>query len=232
MAKEPARPCSSQQSQPQRFCCPSLAALNYKCRSNGTMIHTPSGFPSSSSPSRYGKYLLSIAHTIADREKMSSLRPLTRTTLAAMDEKPADLNIPDNYVAYTLRNQKPLPPITWRNWYKEIDYISVAALTLTPTIAIYGMFTVKLQWQTAVWSFIYYFVTGLGTFSWSFIRLHSSDDAYFRYHCGLSPSLGAPGVQRVQGPPIFSCPGGCWRRPGLHQVVVAWPSRPSSLHRH
>lgn len=88
--------------------------------------------------------------------------PRTKSTTEVVDEKPADLNIPDNYVSYTLRNQKPLPPITLKTLHKEINYISLGALTITPMLALYGAFTVKLQWQTAVWSVIYYFITGLG----------------------------------------------------------------------
>jgi stearoyl-CoA desaturase (delta-9 desaturase) len=82
----------------------------------------------------------------------------------SLDDKPVDLNLPDNYVAHTLRNQKALPPITWNNWWKEINTLTFAILTLTPAIAIYGAFTVKLQWQTAVWSVVYYFITGLGAY--------------------------------------------------------------------
>ena len=78
------------------------------------------------------------------------------------EEEPADLNIPDNYVAYTLRTTKPKPPVTWDNWYKELNYLSLAILTLTPTIAIVGAFYVKLRWQTLLFSVFYYFVTGLG----------------------------------------------------------------------
>jgi stearoyl-CoA desaturase (Delta-9 desaturase) len=77
-------------------------------------------------------------------------------------EIPADLNIPDNYVDYTLKNTKPLPPITWNNWWKELNYLSLAILTITPAISLYGAFTTKLRWQTAIFAIFYYFVTGLG----------------------------------------------------------------------
>ena len=76
------------------------------------------------------------------------------------------MNIPDNYVAWTIKNQKPLPPVTWENLFRELNYLSLAILTITPTIAIIGAFTVKLRWETAVWSVIYYFITGLGELIW------------------------------------------------------------------
>jgi stearoyl-CoA desaturase (delta-9 desaturase) len=77
-------------------------------------------------------------------------------------ELPADFNIPDNYVDYTLKNTKPLPPITWNNVWGNINYLSLAILIMTPSIALYGAITTKLRWQTAAFSVFYYFVTGLG----------------------------------------------------------------------
>ncbi|KEI42080.1 uncharacterized protein L969DRAFT_83942 [Mixia osmundae IAM 14324] len=68
----------------------------------------------------------------------------------------------ESYVQTTLAKEKPLPPITWQNWYKEINVISTLALTVVPMIAIYGCFTTKLTWQTALWSLAYYQWTGLG----------------------------------------------------------------------
>ncbi|KZT11179.1 delta9-fatty acid desaturase [Laetiporus sulphureus 93-53] len=81
---------------------------------------------------------------------------------AKFSQEPIDLNIPDNYVAWTLKHQKPLPPITWSNWWKELNTLSVAILILVPVISIYGVLNVPLCWQTAVWSFLYYFITGIG----------------------------------------------------------------------
>jgi fatty-acid desaturase len=36
------------------------------------------------------------------------------------------------------------------------------ALTVTPALTIYGLFNVKWNTYTAIWSVVYYFVTGLG----------------------------------------------------------------------
>jgi len=94
--------------------------------------------------------------------------PLSASDAATIDkdlravELPADLNIPDNYVDYTLKNTKPLPPVTLNNWWKELNYLSLAILTITPTIALYGAFTTKLRWETAIFATIYYFITGFG----------------------------------------------------------------------
>jgi hypothetical protein len=78
------------------------------------------------------------------------------------EETPADLNLPDNYVSWSLKNQKPAPPITLGNLLQNIQWVSFIVLTVTPSLALYGALTVKLRWETAVWSVIYYFITGLG----------------------------------------------------------------------
>ena len=78
---------------------------------------------------------------------------------------PIDVDTPDNYVAWVLKNQKERPPISWDNWWKELNYLSLAIVTVTPAIAICGALAgVPLRWQTAVFSVFYYFVTGLGEF--------------------------------------------------------------------
>lgn len=58
--------------------------------------------------------------------------------------------------------EKPLPPITWRNVHKNINWVSFVVLTVVPILSFYGAATTKLQWQTALWAVIYYFYTGLG----------------------------------------------------------------------
>ncbi|KAH7105195.1 hypothetical protein BKA62DRAFT_691981 [Auriculariales sp. MPI-PUGE-AT-0066] len=73
-----------------------------------------------------------------------------------------DKNQVTNYVQHTLATTKELPPITWNNFYKEINWLSLSILTITPTIAIVGFFTTPLLLKTFIWSVIYYFITGLG----------------------------------------------------------------------
>lgn len=66
-----------------------------------------------------------------------------------------------NYVRRTLAKEKPLPPITWRNVHKNINWISFLALTIVPVLAFYGAATVPLQSKTAIWAVAYYFFTGM-----------------------------------------------------------------------
>jgi len=94
---------------------------------------------------------------------LSTNPTMTNATTSTKDnDSPIDIDIPDNYVAYTLKTQKPLPPVTWENWYKELNYISFGVLTLTPIIGIVGAFCVKLKWETFLFSILYYYITGLG----------------------------------------------------------------------
>ena len=76
----------------------------------------------------------------------------------------------------TLARTKPLPPITWKNWHKEIQFVSVLALTIVPLLSLYGAFTTRLTWQTAVWSVVYYFYTGLGITAGALLALSSFRD--------------------------------------------------------
>ncbi|KAF9003440.1 delta 9-fatty acid desaturase protein [Cyathus striatus] len=97
-----------------------------------------------------------------------SAPPLTTSSAPAMssrgepDVTPIDLDIPDNYVAYTLKTQKELPPISWQNWHTEISWLSFSILTITPIIGLVGAFVTPLRWPTFWFSVFYYFLTGLG----------------------------------------------------------------------
>ena len=82
--------------------------------------------------------------------------PATHSTL----DEPSDLHIPDNYVQHTLATVPALPPVQLKNILGEIQWVSFFALTLTPLFALYGAFTTKLHWQTALFSVFWYFVTG------------------------------------------------------------------------
>ncbi|KAF9492421.1 hypothetical protein BDN71DRAFT_1451644 [Pleurotus eryngii] len=86
----------------------------------------------------------------------------TETKQTHDDEAPADIDIPDNYVAYTLAHQKSLPPFQWRNWRTEISWISFCLLTLTPLIGLVGAYYTPLQRKTLLFAVFYYYVTGLG----------------------------------------------------------------------
>ncbi|KAH8917053.1 hypothetical protein BT69DRAFT_1355059 [Atractiella rhizophila] len=79
----------------------------------------------------------------------------------AVDSDYVDRALPDSYVQRALRT-KPLPPITWNNWWKEINVVSTTALTVVPLLAIYGALTTPIQLKTFIWAIVYYFYTGLG----------------------------------------------------------------------
>ncbi|KAM0748736.1 putative stearoyl-CoA 9-desaturase [Meredithblackwellia eburnea MCA 4105] len=71
-------------------------------------------------------------------------------------------NSTDNYVRKVLAKERPLPPVTSKNWYRELEVVSTLALTIVPGLAFYGACTTKVQLKTAIWAVVYYFYTGLG----------------------------------------------------------------------
>ena len=79
------------------------------------------------------------------------------------EARPIDLDLPDDYVKQELLKEKDLQPITWDYAIRNLQWLSIAILTITPSIAIYGAFTTELKWQTLAWCVVYYFITGLGT---------------------------------------------------------------------
>lgn len=83
-------------------------------------------------------------------------------TTAKPEARPIDLDLPDNYVQQELSKEADLQPITWDYALRNLQWLSVAILTITPSIAIYGAFTTTLKWQTFIWCIVYYFITGLG----------------------------------------------------------------------
>jgi stearoyl-CoA desaturase (Delta-9 desaturase) len=91
-----------------------------------------------------------------------SSTPSAAMAETAKDSRPADIDIPDNYVAHTLKTTKPLPPVQFKNILHEINWLSFAILIVTPILGIWGAFNTRLTWQTAVWSVVYYYMTGLG----------------------------------------------------------------------
>jgi hypothetical protein len=164
---------------------------------------------------------------------MSKPQHITMNKDGRVDEDPADMHIPDDYVGYALRNSKPLPPITWRNWWKELNYLSVAILTISPSIAIYGALTTKLRWETAALATFYYFFTGLGSYrATAPCSFEFSPPSLSRHHGWLPPPLVASFLQRVSASSGIPCSGRCRRRPGFYQMVGSGPPRTPPLHRH
>ena len=121
---------------------------------------------------------------------LAGVKPIQPTSV------PADADIPDNYVTATIQKMKFLPPVTWRNLLQNIQWISFLAITVTPTIAIYGMMTTPYNQKTAIWSVLYYFFTGLGiTAGYHRLWAHRS------YNAGkpLQYFLSLAGAGAVQG---------------------------------
>jgi stearoyl-CoA desaturase (delta-9 desaturase) len=75
-----------------------------------------------------------------------------------------DADVPDNYVQYTLKKEKSLPPVRWSNILNELNWLNVVILGATPIIGVIGMYYTQLQWRTAVFSAVYYYFTGLGMY--------------------------------------------------------------------
>ena len=96
-----------------------------------------------------------------------SLSP--KPTYIENPERIPTASIPDNYVSYTLKHQEALPPITWKNWYKELHWLHVFILFVPPTIGIIGARDTPLQWNTAVWFAVYSLLTGFGKFAFASI---------------------------------------------------------------
>ncbi|OQV20657.1 Acyl-CoA desaturase [Hypsibius exemplaris] len=69
---------------------------------------------------------------------------------------------PDNYISRTLKATLRPPALSWSNWHRELNWLNVGILTLIPLLALIGACFTKLRWETAIFSVIYYFFTGLG----------------------------------------------------------------------
>ncbi|CAH1755987.1 5974_t:CDS:2 [Entrophospora sp. SA101] len=59
---------------------------------------------------------------------------------------------------YNIRDE----PITLNNWYLHINWLHTPFLIATPLISLYGLYTTPIQFNTAIWTICYYFITGLG----------------------------------------------------------------------
>lgn len=53
-------------------------------------------------------------------------------------------------------------PITRANWYKHVNWLNVTLIVLIPLYGLIQAYWTPLRWQTAIWAFAYYFMTGLG----------------------------------------------------------------------
>ncbi|KAI0058133.1 delta9-fatty acid desaturase [Artomyces pyxidatus] len=70
--------------------------------------------------------------------------------------------VQDNYVSYILKTTKPRPPVTASNWWRELSYLNIIVIGFPHVVALHGIFTTRLRWETATFAIAYYFFTGLG----------------------------------------------------------------------
>ncbi|KAL7416327.1 hypothetical protein BDY24DRAFT_379311 [Mrakia frigida] len=131
------------------------------------------------------------------------LSPECRTTALDGDDTttknrshPSESTVPTNYVQDTMEKQVVLPPITWSTLLQNIQWISFLALTVTPSIAVYGFYNVAWNNKTAIWCFIYYLVSGLGITAG--YHRHWSHRSY-NASVPLQYCLALAGVSAVQG---------------------------------
>lgn len=87
--------------------------------------------------------------------------PMTPPRTSPELHQPPPVEI-ENYVSRTLKNQVMLPPLDRHNWYKELIWLHVAFIFLTPVVGLWGAYHTRLRWQTCAFSVFYYFFTGMG----------------------------------------------------------------------
>ncbi|KAJ9319535.1 hypothetical protein DTO271D3_304 [Paecilomyces variotii] len=87
-------------------------------------------------------------------------------------------------------------PITWRNWYQHVNWLSVFFIIVIPLMGFIAAYHYPLQRATAAFAIFYYFNTGLGiTAGYHRLWAHSS----YRASTPLKIYLAAVGVGAVQG---------------------------------
>ncbi|KAJ7115559.1 delta 9-fatty acid desaturase [Mycena crocata] len=110
----------------------------------------------------------------------------------------------ENYVSHVLKTTKPRPPITWHNLAGELNWFNVVVFTTIPAMGIVGACLTRLRWETALFSVLYYYFTGLGITA-GYHRLW----AHRCYNAGifLQYFLALAGAGAVQGPIKWWCRG-------------------------
>src|SRR5690348_9679432 len=75
-------------------------------------------------------------------------------------------------------DKKPKPhisetPMTWKNWYKHINWLNTTLIVFIPIIGLISAYWVPLHLYTALFSVVYYFNTGLGITAGRFLSTES-----------------------------------------------------------
>ena len=53
-------------------------------------------------------------------------------------------------------------PLTRANWYKHVNWLNVTFIVFLPMLGCVMAFWTPLNWKTAAWAVLYYFMTGFG----------------------------------------------------------------------
>ncbi|PYH39674.1 acyl-CoA desaturase, partial [Aspergillus neoniger CBS 115656] len=70
-------------------------------------------------------------------------------------------------------------PMTWRNWYKHLNWWGIILTIVVPLYGCLQAFSTPLQKETAIWSVLYYFCTGFGiTAGYHRLWAHASYGAF------------------------------------------------------
>ncbi|CAI4210545.1 unnamed protein product [Parascedosporium putredinis] len=87
-------------------------------------------------------------------------------------------------------------PITWANWHKHVNWLNTTFIIIVPMMGLISSYWVPLQLNTAIFSVIYYFNTGLGiTAGYHRLWAHKSYQATLP----LKIYLAAVGAGAVEG---------------------------------
>jgi stearoyl-CoA desaturase (delta-9 desaturase) len=53
-------------------------------------------------------------------------------------------------------------PMTWSNWHQHVNWLNTTFIVFIPILGLISCFWVPLKLNTAIFSIVYYFNTGLG----------------------------------------------------------------------
>lgn len=139
------------------------------------------------------------------------------TTFSGSDERPKQPHISEQ-------------PITMSNWYRHVSWVNVIFVAGIPLTGLFVAFSTPLLWKTAVWAFLYYFMTGLGITAGAAIYLiFVSTKAN---ESRLSQTMVSHVIFCHTSSSDLSCCRGRRSRPRLYSLVVPQPSCTSPIYRH
>lgn len=122
-------------------------------------------------------------------------------------------------------------PITWRNWYQHVNWLSVFFIIVIPLMGFIAAYHYPLQRATAAFAIFYYFNTGLGITAGAYVKvLWATRNKTLTSLDRIPSPLGTFFIPSFNPSQNLSGGGRRWRRPGLDSVVVKGPSCPSPVY--